>query len=851
MVYDEQRGEVVLFGGMGANNRGLDDTWVWSGTNWTRKSPAIGPPARYEHAMAYDPVRKRVVLFGGVTEAEIDANDTWTWDGANWARAIPPVSPPGRNGHGLAWDAARQVLLLYGGFDKTDTWVWDGSTWTDKTAAANSGGLTKSVMVSHGGRVLVVGGWPNSTTSDQTWVWDGSVWKQLMIDSTAPRTVEAASTWDPVRDRTLFFGGWTGGEEQSSSTWSLAIKQACTFEQPPVLTTVVSSGSGSIQLSVPAAAGCAWSASSSVPWINVLNPSGTGPGTLTASYQPNPGVFRRDGTIRVSGREYAVAQSRPPCPVAGPLPAGPFELRNGCSTTFSYSAAAGEQIAIRAIGTGSTYGPRDMYRSSHVTIQVAGPAPSSVTIASASARQSWEAVTYLSASGTFSFPASGTYSITFTMIGADNPEVGAEGSSTIHWMKKGDVCNPDINAYSVYFRGGKPDLLAVEWNPVPPGFNYLTRLSIGVPPGCPPVSISTSAPWVRSPVSSAGPGYTSVAPEYDMNFGPERTATLSVGSWSVPVRQAAAECSFTIGSAGASVPAVRTSGTVQLTTAGQFCPWTTSSNVSWLQPYPLTGSGNAAIQYTAFPNFGSKARQAAIHIAGRAFTLNQAGGSGTMLQRFVRLLYFSFLGRMPSEEELAYQVNSGLSRQQLALNFFLSPEFNAGGRFVAGLYVSILNRDAEYSGWLFQRDALSNRLVNHDSIVDNFIGSAEFFQRFGYLNDRAFVTLLYQQVLMRTPTTSEVDFHAGTIAGGLSRVAVARNFLNSTEFVTGAYPRLSAFLVYATLLQRDATSPELAAASAIAAKAQALMSISARQLVIRDELLSPIVNGPEINKILE
>lgn len=45
-------------------------------------------------------------------------------------------------------------------------------------------------------------------------------------------------------------------------------------------------------------------------------------------------------------------------------------------------------------------------------------------------------------------------------------------------------------------------------------------------------------------------------------------------------------------------------------------------------------------------------------------------------------------------------------------NFVTSSEFNLGGRFTAGLYVGILARDAGYSGWLFQRNALATGLVS-------------------------------------------------------------------------------------------------------------------------------------------
>ena len=76
MAYDAARGQVVLFGGYG-NISEYGDTWVWDGTNWTQKSPAISPSLRESHAMAYDAARGQVVLFGGVG-SHVD-NETWVW----------------------------------------------------------------------------------------------------------------------------------------------------------------------------------------------------------------------------------------------------------------------------------------------------------------------------------------------------------------------------------------------------------------------------------------------------------------------------------------------------------------------------------------------------------------------------------------------------------------------------------------------------------------------------------------------------------------------------------------------------------------------------------------------------
>jgi hypothetical protein len=82
MAYDVARGQVVLFGGFD-NSANLNDSWVWDGTNWTKKSPVTSPPPRNSHALVYDAAREQVVLFGGGGNSNVIYNDTWAWGSAS------------------------------------------------------------------------------------------------------------------------------------------------------------------------------------------------------------------------------------------------------------------------------------------------------------------------------------------------------------------------------------------------------------------------------------------------------------------------------------------------------------------------------------------------------------------------------------------------------------------------------------------------------------------------------------------------------------------------------------------------------------------------------------------------
>ena len=133
LVYDEQRAQVVLFGGSGPA-----DTWTYDGTAWTLAA-TTGPSARRQGAIAYDANRGRVVLFGGIAPAGGMLADTWEWDGVSWTMANPVQSPAARTSAAFAYDRLRQRTVLVGGLVTTatggqmpvrDQWLWDGVTWS-------------------------------------------------------------------------------------------------------------------------------------------------------------------------------------------------------------------------------------------------------------------------------------------------------------------------------------------------------------------------------------------------------------------------------------------------------------------------------------------------------------------------------------------------------------------------------------------------------------------------------------------------------------------------------------------------------------------------------------------------
>ena len=158
MVYDEARGNVVLFGGAHTGYPDnpittfpfptFSDTWIWDGTVWT-KVATNSPEPRIDFGMAYDSVREKVVLFGGYNfSSSTYWASTWEWDGRSWTE-VATDGPPPRHSTSMVYDSARGKTVLFGGeaLGKFlgDTWEWDGAVWTQVSSEGPSSRSTHAM----------------------------------------------------------------------------------------------------------------------------------------------------------------------------------------------------------------------------------------------------------------------------------------------------------------------------------------------------------------------------------------------------------------------------------------------------------------------------------------------------------------------------------------------------------------------------------------------------------------------------------------------------------------------------------------------------------------------------------
>lgn len=186
---------------------------------WTQKQH-IGPPPRYDHAMAFDAARKQVVLFGGLGGAAPTAlGDTWGWDGHLWTQ-LADFGPSPRGGHAMAFDTARNVAVLHGGGGLQETWEWDGADWT-QVADTGPPGLNAAAMAFHPGlgKTVLFAGQVGAVTNNETWTWDGADWTQVAGPGPSAR-VGAAMAFSGDLQKLVLMGGAAADATGLADTWT-------------------------------------------------------------------------------------------------------------------------------------------------------------------------------------------------------------------------------------------------------------------------------------------------------------------------------------------------------------------------------------------------------------------------------------------------------------------------------------------------------------------------------------------------------------------------------------------------------------------------------------------------------
>lgn len=122
---------------------------------------------------------------------------------------------------------------------------------------------------------------------------------------------------------------------------------------------------------------------------------------------------------------------------------------------------------------------------------------------------------------------------------------------------------------------------------------------------------------------------------------------------------------------------------------------------------------------------------------------------------------------------------SNIERLQFAdMSLAFDTSGNAGQAY--RLYQAAFNRTPDTGGLSFQTRALDDGW-GLGGIAQNFIDSPEFSSKYGALDDRQFVTQLYQNVLHRAPEPAGLAYHLNNLGNGMLRSQVLVGFSESPE----------------------------------------------------------------------
>jgi hypothetical protein len=217
--------KIVLFGGCFldyCDSQLLADTWEWDGARWLSPTTTASPRARVGHAMAM--LGQKVVMFGGTSDAtlvwssspaaSVPFGDTWVWDGADWTNRSPAVSPPARWGHAMVTVGDRVILFGGQGADGplNDTWEWDGATWTPLAQASPPPARRSHAMAPLNNSAVLFGGRAaDNTLLHDTWFFTRDTWTQLIPPTYPP--ARAGHVMASVAGSLMLIGGNMGASD--------------------------------------------------------------------------------------------------------------------------------------------------------------------------------------------------------------------------------------------------------------------------------------------------------------------------------------------------------------------------------------------------------------------------------------------------------------------------------------------------------------------------------------------------------------------------------------------------------------------------------------------------------------
>ncbi len=437
------------------------------------------------------------------------------------------------------------------------------------TYSLNSNGTNVGVDRANGAfKILTTPGCPWTAVSGIGWLTLTS--GAAGTDSGEVRFTASTNASGSSRTGTITAGGQTYSVLQFAPACSFALSSG---------SAALTSAGGSLTLRVSgSAAGCTWTSSSSSANVTITPATGTAPGQVTLTVAPNTGVSTSNFAPVIGGQTFNISEGGINC------------TTTLSASSASFSASGGPGSVDVTVPAGCSYAV------------VPGPSWLSVT--------SGAEGTAGGGGGAQTYPV--LYTVDASSSSAARSAILRIGGEALTVSQDALACSVSLDTSGL----GNPFAYAGGTGPIVLGASSA---------GCAWRAVSPVS-WITLSASN-GTGNSTLTVTVAANAsGDARGAKLSIGGQVVSISQAGPTCSFTLGSASGSVPASGGNGSVAVA-AATGCTWTSTAdvNAAWLTITASGSSGTGDVNFSATANTGNQPRTGTLTLAGKAYTVTQAG----------------------------------------------------------------------------------------------------------------------------------------------------------------------------------------------------------------------------------
>ena len=245
MAWDNYDKAIIFYGGCDAIACPDNQTWAYIYGYWENVTISYdSPPGVYEAAMDFDYAANAVVLFGGCGAVQCPMNETWLFQGGYWYNASAPFCfytcyfpPAPRIGAAMAFanDTSDNYTVLFGGCldafcytsdNVTYLWVAYAAAWAQIGTAPTARGFASMAYDGAWGALMMFGGCAYYCSDSDTWQFYAGAWTDLTAFNTyegfatPPARGGAEMTYYSAFGQLLMTGGIGGGSTNDLWSWA-------------------------------------------------------------------------------------------------------------------------------------------------------------------------------------------------------------------------------------------------------------------------------------------------------------------------------------------------------------------------------------------------------------------------------------------------------------------------------------------------------------------------------------------------------------------------------------------------------------------------------------------------------